>query len=72
MAHIEMYLTLVSRYFIVPKKLTGSVSSEEASMYEDSANVIFASNGWVMGDDPLKNFAERGMYQLETRDQGRG
>ena len=46
------------RYFIVPEKLTGSISNEEASMYGDSANYIFASNGWVMGDDPLRNFAE--------------
>lgn len=37
---------------------TMEVEEEEAVMDTDRAPLIMASNGWVMGDDPLKNFAE--------------
>ena len=47
-------------YFIVPKKYTGSVGSEETHMNGEGGKFIFACNGWVMGDDPLRNFAEEG------------
>ena len=36
-------------------------------MYEDSAKLIFASNGWVMGDDPLRNFAEPGKTYFQVQ-----
>lgn len=51
-------------YFIMPKRLEGSLATEEDNMYGENAKYIFACNGWVMGDNPLKNFAEPGAYLL--------
>ncbi|XP_060552915.1 glycogen debranching enzyme-like isoform X1 [Ruditapes philippinarum] len=51
---------LMHDYFIVSKKYTGSVGSEETHMNGDGGKYVFACNGWVMGDDPLRNFAESG------------
>jgi len=42
------------------KKYEGSLATEEANMYGETAKYIFACNGWVMGDDPLSNFAKPG------------
>uniref|UniRef100_A0A8B9S668 Glycogen debranching enzyme n=1 Tax=Apteryx owenii TaxID=8824 RepID=A0A8B9S668_APTOW len=51
---------LVTRYFTYPfKDLT--VEEEETMIHQpDKACYFMAHNGWVMGDDPLKNFAEPG------------
>ncbi|XP_039208206.1 glycogen debranching enzyme isoform X2 [Crotalus tigris] len=51
---------LVTGYFTYPfKELT--LDEEEAMMHQPSkANYFMAHNGWVMGDDPLRNFAEPG------------
>ncbi|XP_013910329.1 PREDICTED: glycogen debranching enzyme [Thamnophis sirtalis] len=48
------------RYFTYPfKDLT--LEEEEVMMHQpDKASYFMAFNGWVMGDDPLKNFAEPG------------
>ncbi|XP_059168911.1 glycogen debranching enzyme-like isoform X2 [Physella acuta] len=50
---------LMNGYFIIPKAHEGSVEKEEKLSYEEPQNIM-ACNGWVMGDDPLKNFADPG------------
>ncbi|KAK3091545.1 hypothetical protein FSP39_020658 [Pinctada imbricata] len=49
---------LMYNYFVAPDGYHGTVESEEATMYGDTAQYIMAVNGWVMGDDPLRNFAD--------------
>uniref|UniRef100_A0A8D0HPX6 Amylo-alpha-1, 6-glucosidase, 4-alpha-glucanotransferase n=1 Tax=Sphenodon punctatus TaxID=8508 RepID=A0A8D0HPX6_SPHPU len=51
---------LVTSYFTYPfKELT--LEEEEPLMHQPDKSCHFmAFNGWVMGDDPLKNFAEPG------------
>uniref|UniRef100_A0A8C2SMT7 Glycogen debranching enzyme n=1 Tax=Coturnix japonica TaxID=93934 RepID=A0A8C2SMT7_COTJA len=51
---------LVTRYFTYPfKDLT--LEEEQSMMHQpDKACYFMAHNGWVMGDDPLRNFAEPG------------
>ncbi|KAG8132646.1 hypothetical protein E2320_010492 [Naja naja] len=51
---------LVTGYFTYPfKELT--LDEEEVMMHQpNKASYFMAYNGWVMGDDPLRNFAERG------------
>lgn len=51
---------LLTRYFTFPfEEMT--MEQEVAMMHqEDKACHFLAHNGWVMGDDPLKNFAEPG------------
>lgn len=51
---------LVTRYFTFPFE-EASLSAEEAVIHRpDKACFLMAHNGWVMGDDPLRNFAEPG------------
>ncbi|RUS77596.1 hypothetical protein EGW08_014635 [Elysia chlorotica] len=50
---------LMHGYFAIPKSHEGGVNKEEQMSYEDGAHVM-AVNGWVMSDDPLKNFAAPG------------
>ncbi|XP_048458318.1 glycogen debranching enzyme isoform X1 [Rhincodon typus] len=51
---------LVTRYFTYYFEEM-SLAQEEPMMYQPEKAVYFmAHNGWVMGDDPLRNFAEPG------------
>ncbi|XP_028328469.1 glycogen debranching enzyme isoform X1 [Gouania willdenowi] len=51
---------IVTRYFTFPYK--GLTLDEELELMEDPEKTrhCLAHNGWVMGDDPLRNFAEPG------------
>lgn len=51
-------------YFVQPKSYDGTVAAEETNMDGDSGKLIMAVNGWVMGDDPLRNFADPGRFFL--------
>ncbi|XP_043941550.1 glycogen debranching enzyme isoform X2 [Protopterus annectens] len=51
---------LVTRYFTFPFKATTLEVEEEMMHQPDKACYFMAHNGWVMGDDPLRNFAEPG------------
>lgn len=51
-------------YFVQPKSYDGTLAAEEVNMDGDSGKLIMAVNGWVMGDDPLRNFADPGRYKL--------
>ncbi|XP_064607423.1 glycogen debranching enzyme-like isoform X2 [Liolophura sinensis] len=48
---------LMYYYFVQPASHIGSVDKEEMMMNKEG-QFIMATNGWVMGDDPLRNFAE--------------
>ncbi|XP_030630081.1 glycogen debranching enzyme isoform X2 [Chanos chanos] len=51
---------LVTRYFTFPFKETTLEKDLEMMNQPDKACHFLAHNGWVMGDDPLRNFAEPG------------
>ena len=51
---------LVPTYFYFPFE-DASVERDEAIAFDElDGQRVQAHNGWVMGDDPLKNFAEQG------------
>mgnify|MGYP003691653483 CR=1 FL=1 len=55
-------ISLFFSYFVQPKSYDGTLAAEEANMEGDSGKLIMAVNGWVMGDNPLRNFADPGWY----------
>jgi len=50
-------------YFTLPKEKM-SLEQEEEMMNSERGAYCMAHNGWVMSDDPLRNFAEPGMSVL--------
>nr|KAG5710257.1 hypothetical protein BaRGS_008973 [Batillaria attramentaria] len=48
---------LMHEYFVIPPSHEGSVEKSE-QMMDNCPKHVMAVNGWVMGDDPLRNFAE--------------
>jgi len=58
---------LLFRYFTdygAPK----SLKEREKIMYSDNGCYIMAHNGWVMNDDPFRNFAESDSYTYLRRE----
>ncbi|XP_035698387.1 glycogen debranching enzyme-like isoform X2 [Branchiostoma floridae] len=51
---------LVTEYFRLLNGQNDSWQADEKLMNKKDARHILAHNGWVMGDDPLRNFAEAG------------
>ncbi|XP_074640295.1 glycogen debranching enzyme-like [Tubulanus polymorphus] len=48
------------QYFYHPEEDDVGIEEEEKLMYTEKGASRFAYNGWVMNDDPLRNFAEPG------------
>ncbi|XP_019631265.1 PREDICTED: glycogen debranching enzyme-like isoform X1 [Branchiostoma belcheri] len=59
---------LVTEYFRQPNGESSSWHADEKLMSKKEARLILAHNGWVMGDDPLRNFAEAGSHVYLRRE----
>lgn len=54
------------RYFTYPFEEVSLAAEESMIHVPNKACFLMAHNGWVMGDDPLRNFAEPGISFLLT------
>ncbi|XP_029380341.1 glycogen debranching enzyme-like isoform X2 [Echeneis naucrates] len=59
---------LVTRYFTYPYKDLTLEQEMQLLDQPDQSSHFLAHNGWVMGDDPLRNFAEPGSYVYLRRE----
>ena len=58
MQYLDLILYTFS-YFTLPKEKL-AVEKQDELMHTDWGKHCMAHNGWVMNDDPLRNFAEPG------------
>ncbi|KAE9549903.1 hypothetical protein FO519_006887 [Halicephalobus sp. NKZ332] len=49
---------LVTNYFLHPYETDSFVEDEKDAFDEEKSKFLMACNGWIMENDPLKNFAE--------------
>ena len=60
------HICILFSYFTLPKQKM-SLEQEEEMMNSDRGAYCMAHNGWVMSDDPLRNFAEPGTFYATER-----
>ena len=59
-------VVLYSSYFMPRKDVYNIAKEEELMNTEAWGSFCMVHNGWVMGDDPLRNFAEPGKINLSS------
>ncbi|VEL16520.1 unnamed protein product [Protopolystoma xenopodis] len=57
---VFLYYLRIDSYFYHPDNNATTIEQAEQLLGSDKAPLIMAFNGWVMNDNPLRNFAEPG------------